>query len=89
MIFDNGVYELVITQAPVEFTYDCYGVRNKQTKVVEAYVGSLARARAVADQYAKELKNGIADPVDDLMAAIRGISGGDDRGGSGSGSVLQ
>lgn len=79
-IYYNQPYRLVITTAPVEFPYRCYGVENTETNVIEAYVGSLARAKYVADQYAKELKNGITDPVDDLMAAILG-SGEEPNGG--------
>lgn len=81
MIYFNSPYEVVVTESPTEFPYRCYGVLNKDTDVVEAYIGSLAKARAVADQYAGELKHGIKDPIEELAdAVIRGM-GKEDTGG--------
>ena len=84
-IYKNSPYEIVITTAPTEFSYQCYGIKNTDTGVIEAYIGSLAKARLVCDQYAHDLAHGVTDPVDDLVAALRGAAGGN----NGPGGMMQ
>lgn len=69
MIYFNPPYEVVLSACPAEFPIPCYGVLNTVTGMIEAYIGQLARAKNVADQFAKDLRYGIK-PEDQALAEL-------------------
>lgn len=77
--YTNHPYEVITTMAPSAHSYSCYGVKNKITGVTEAYIGQLAYAKATADKYARELKEGVASEEETafkLLAALKDAGGG-------------
>jgi hypothetical protein len=77
-IYQNGTYQIVVIWEP-EGKYKCYGIENRQTGVVEAYISQLARAMQIADQFEQDLKRGFPTTADDiklfedtLVAALTG-----------------
>lgn len=88
-IHKNGSYEIKVVLEP-EGKYQCYGVQNRQTGVVEAYISQLARAVQIADQFEQDLKRGFPTTQDDIklfedavVAALQGEKKKDTRGGGG------
>lgn len=59
MIFENDNYRIVIADSPGKHTFECYGILNKKTQVIEAYIGQLALAILTCKQYDRELVEGI------------------------------
>jgi hypothetical protein len=87
-IYFNAPYEIVLAACPGPNSYGCYGIRNNDTGVIEAYIGQLARAKQCADQYAQDLRTGLKSDRDsalELLAALKGAEGG---GYDGNGSPL-
>ena len=71
----NSKYELVIVLEPGE-KYECYGVRNLQTSVIEAYIGQLARAIQIADNFERDLLYPVKEPNgDEFMKALEDVFG--------------
>lgn len=82
-IYTKHPYTLVVTMAPAQYSYGCYGIKNVVTGVVEAYVAQLARAKYFVDLYARELKEGVQaanERVGELLSALRGYDEEDDGG---------
>lgn len=59
-IHKNSTYQIVVVKEP-DGKYDCYGVQNRATNVIEAYISNLARAMQVADRFEHDLKHGLKD----------------------------
>ena len=80
--YKNHPYHVVSTMAPAAHSYACYGIKNVVTGVTEAYIGQLAKAKAVADEYASDLKNGIKSEKEsvremlDLLGKLPPVDGG-------------
>lgn len=87
MIYFNSPYEVVISASPAEFPIPCYGIKNVVTGMVEAYIGQLARAKQIADSFAKDLKHGLKSQEDELATLFAKLKtpSGDDFGNSGGG----
>ena len=64
LIYSNDIYELVIVDYPCAFPYPCYGVRNRQTGVNEAFVSQLHAAIQCADELQDALRHGGDRPTD-------------------------
>lgn len=75
-------YHVITTMAPGAHSYACYGIKNTVTGVVEAYIGQLAKAISLADEYAQDLKIGIKSEKQsviemlDLLGKIPPVEGG-------------
>jgi len=83
----NHPYAVILTMAPVDNSYVTYGIKNVVTGVVEGYVSQLAKAIALCDLFAKELKEGYLDDTAqalNLLAALKDLSPTD----TGSGGPL-
>ena len=63
-------YHVISTMAPAAYSYPCYGVKNTVTGIVEAYIGQLAKAIQIADEYAADLKNGIKSEKQSVMEML-------------------
>lgn len=85
MIYFNSPYEVVKAQSPAEYPIPCYGVLNKDTGVIEAYIGQLARAKQFADQFAKDLREGLKSDEDQLSRIFGALKATPGDFGSGGG----
>lgn len=56
-IYKNGTYEIKVVSEP-DGKCRCYGITNRQTGVIEAYISQLAKAMLFADQFEEDLKVG-------------------------------
>lgn len=77
-LYKNGTYRIVVVDEP-EGKYQCYGIENRQTGVVEAFISQLARAMQIADQFEQDLKTGLSTTHDDMKvfedALVAALSG--------------
>ena len=60
MIYKNSEYEVIKAREPND-KFDCYGILNLSTGVIEAFISQLARAKAIADMFESDLKLGYDD----------------------------
>ncbi len=72
-IYENTVYDLTVVLEP-EGKYRCYGVVNRQTGVVEAYISQLAKAKQIADRFERNLKVGLKDEAEEFKKALQEIA---------------
>lgn len=75
-MYETKHYEVIITDSPTDPSYECYGILNKQTQVVEGYIGQLARAKMHCDQYDKDLTSGIKTDEDYRAELIEKLTAG-------------
>ena len=59
-IYENDTYRLEIRPEPDAGKYNVYAIVNKKFGVTEAYVGQLAKAIALAQQFEVDLREGMS-----------------------------
>lgn len=86
--YKNHPYVVVSTMAPAAHSYACYGIKNVVTGVTEAFIGQLAKAKAVADEYATDLKNGLKSEKESVKEMLDMLNRLPPTGGESGGSPL-